>query len=301
MQKRTSFVLVFLLIALLLTGCAGQTSTEPIPSGGNPASEATTAPTVASEPTVAEAENEPAPEANALGGIYQEAGMELNDFYAAFNDGMGAFEAAVNAFETDDFELMNVGGDFISPTAQIVSMTQFDYLQDGDNAHEEGKNGKFDAVRDRDGDVITFSQSMTREEDGFGPTAKKGDVVSEVGTLNTATNTLVMESKTERDGAVIARSVIEVVMLPDGTFIAQQFEKPQAPEDDRIEDKGRAYFVRFTANELELVAAEFAPDVNFAYESIVGQTDVTLESMAEGYTKVRQLNVKDGVATATKF
>lgn len=277
MKKMLRFMLVCLL--LLVVGCGGNNDAPP-------------------ESPETPPESTPGGD---TGGIYREAGKELGDFYDAFNGGMGVFERAVNTFETDDWDLSNVRGDFIAPTGAIVTLSQYDYLQSGDNAREEGKNGDFDAVREKNGDVITFSQSMTREEDGFEPNAKKGDVVSESGTLNTATDTMTMEAKTERGGTVVSRTVSEVVRLPDGTFIAQIIDKPQAPADTRVEDRGVARFVRFTATELEIITAYFPPEVNFTYNTIVGKSDAAPESMAEGYTKARQLLVKDGVASATKY
>ncbi len=235
------------------------------------------------------------------GGIYTEPGMEMSDFYSAFNEAMGRFERAVNSYEPDDFDLFDVGSDFIVPTLNIVSISQYDYLESGDNAKETGNNGDFDAVREKNGSNITFSQSMTREENGFGRDNLKGDVIESHGTLNTETNTLILEGTTTRDGQIIARSVNEVVMLPDGTFLAQCIDKPMKPSDDRVEDKGIARFVYCSKDKLDIITAHFEPDVNFAYESIVDNTGATPESMSEGYKKVRQLLVEDDVATAKKY
>lgn len=235
------------------------------------------------------------------GGIYTEAGMEMRDFYSAFNEAMEHFARAVNNYETDDFDLFNVGGDFIVPTGNIVSTSQYDYLESGDNPKETGKNGSFDAIREKNGDIITFSQSMTNEEDGFGRDDLKGDVKESHGTLNIETNTLILEGTTTRDGQVIARTVNEVVMLPDGTFLAQCIDKPKKPTDDRIEDKGIARFVYCSKDKLEIITANFDPDVNFTYESIVGKPEATPETMSEGYKKVRQLLVENDEATAMKY
>ena len=235
------------------------------------------------------------------GGIYDEPGMEMSDFYDAFNDAMGNFERAVNSYETDDFDLIDVGGDFIAPTINIVNITQYDYLESGDNAKETGNNGDFDAVREKNGSIISFSESMTREENGFGRDDLKGDVIESHGTLNTETNTLIIEGTTTRDGQIISRSVSEVVMLPDGTFLAQCIDKPKKPTDDRIEDKGIARFVYCSKDKLEIIAAKIDPDVNFTYESIIGNPDATPETMSEGYNKLRQLVVENDTATAKKY
>jgi hypothetical protein len=123
-----------------------------------------------------------------------------------------------------------------------VTICQYDYIQSGDNAKEVGQVAQGDAVREKKGDIITFSRTKTFKEDGFGGTQKKGDIISENGTLNMSTNTLVFESKTERDGNVISRTVPEVVILKDGSIIAQTLRKPQPPSDNRVEDRGHAWF-----------------------------------------------------------
>ncbi|NLL68045.1 MAG: hypothetical protein GX236_10185 [Clostridiaceae bacterium] len=254
-----------------------------------------------SEKTEKKDDSEKETPAASKGGIYTEPGMEMNDFYDAFNGAMGRFEKAVNSYEPDDFDLFDVGFDFIAPTINIVGMTQFDYLELGDNPKETGKNGNFDAIREKNGDIITFSESMTNEEDGFARDDLKGDVKENHGTLNTKTNTLIHEGTTTRDGQVIARKVTEVVMLPDGTFLAQCFEKPKKPYDDRIEDKGTAHFIYCSKDKLEIITAHFDPNVNFTYESILDKPDATPETMSEGYKKVRQLLVENDEAAAMKY
>lgn len=299
MKRLISFAMVFVLAAMLLAGCGGKKpalSNEPQQEANNE----DTANQNSSPEKSSEDENKDS-SSNAKGGIYKVAGMELLDYYNAFNGGLEAFSKAINSIDTSDFELINVEMDYMMPAQFVVAMTMFDFLEDGDKEREEGKNGKYDAVREKNGDIITFKQSMTREEDGYGETAKKGDIESLSGTLNTSTNTLYVEAKTERNGEVISRNVTEVVMIGDGAFIAQSFDKPQKPTDKRLEDKGSSYFVRFDKKELEAVAAKFPPDVNFTFNSIAGKNDITPEVMAEGHTKLRQLIVKDGTATAKKY
>ena len=235
------------------------------------------------------------------GGIYKEPGMELSDFYDAYNGALSRFEQPVNKFETSDFEFFDIGFDMLAATINVVNIVQFDYLQPGDNPRETGKNGKFDAVREKTGSIIAFSESMTREEDGFGDDNLKGDVVERHGFLNTETNTLVLEGTTKRNGEIILRFVNEVIIQPDGTIVAQIFDKPKKPTDDRIPDKGNAYFVYCTEDKLEIIKASFEPDVNFKFETIVGKSNVTLDTMSEGYKNVRKLTVENGEATAMKY
>jgi len=145
---------------------------------------------------------------------------ELEDFYHAVDDSLKVFERAVNDFKSTDFEL-DAKGDLIVLTGAIVGIVQYDYIQPGDNAKEVGQVAKVDAVRE-----------------------KKGDITTENGTLDMSTNTLVLESKEERDGAVISRTVSEVVIHEDGSVTAQVLRKLKPSDDKRIKDRGNAWFLR---------------------------------------------------------
>jgi hypothetical protein len=226
------------------------------------------------------------------GGIYKEPGNELSDFYAAFDDAMGVFERAINHMpESDDFELFDISFDYLAPCNAILSVGGYDLI------HILGsKEGEY---REDSGGIITFGKEFTREEDGFGPSAKKGDVVREEGNLDTSSNALVFETSIERSGELIKREVAEVVMHTDGTFIAQILSKP-VPQDN-VEDKGNAYFVRCGKDDLEIIKARFEPDVNFTYDSILGKGDSTPEDMSQGYEKIRKLTVKNGEAATEKY
>jgi len=297
MRKTISLMLVCLMLVTLFTGCGGKApaqSSERAASTSEPASSSNAAENPpaenkAPEPTASDTSD----------GIYEEPGEELEDFYNAVNSAAGAFEGAANSYDTTDLEL-DPRGDLLAMTSDIVMMVQYDYIQPGDNAMEVGQVAKGDAEREKNGDVITFSRKKVMEEDGFGGTQKKGDIISEGGTLNTSANTLFYEAKTERDGALISRKVAECVILEDGTYLVQTIRKLN-PINERATDRGIAWFGRFNNNELEIIKAYFEPDVNFTYDSIAGKADATPESMAEGYKKATKMVVKDGKVEMTKY
>ena len=118
--------------------------------------------------------------------------------------------------------------------------------------------------------------------------------------MDISNNTLVHEFYIERNGETISRAVTEIVGLSDGTYIVQSFNKSPL-YDERLEDKGDAYFMIFDRNKLEVIKAKFAPDVNYAYNSIVGKGKTTVEDMAQGYTLVRKMTVANGVASVEKY
>ncbi len=182
--------------------------------------------------------------------------------------------------------------DYFIPSLHIVSIGLYDSLFVFGT--DEGE------YREVNGDLIEFGKEYTRDEDGFSPNDKKGDVVVEKGILDNSAKTLFFESYTERDGEKISRAVSEVVSLSDGTFIVQTLRKNML-SDDRMEDKGDAYFMVFDSNKLEIIKASFAPDVNFTYESIIGNTKTTPEDMARGYTLLRKMTVVDDVASVETY
>jgi hypothetical protein len=225
-------------------------------------------------------------------GINYVSGEELLAFYTAFDDAISKFEQPINEYATEDFSLIDVGMDPLAPLTPILNMGMYDSLEVFGT--DEGQ------YREKSGGVIKFGKEFTREEDGFDPKNKKGDVVKEEGQLDTSANTLTYEYTVKRSGELIERVVEEVVMLPDGTFIAQVFSK-YIPRDERIQDKGNAYFIRCGKDELVVIKASFEPDVNFTYNSIVGKGDISPEDMAQGYAKLRKTTVRDGKTTVEKY
>ena len=285
------FLILVLALSLSLTACGE--------SGGNTPSDSSV-PTVTqpddmgvNDNKVSEGNEATGNNHNKPGGIYKEVGEELTDFFSGFESAMNVYEPAINAFETEDFEIFDAASDYLVSLAYIGNVASYDYTASPGN--DEGK------VREESGGVITFSQNLTRTKDGFNPNDKTGDVVSMSGSLDTSTNTLLFESSVQRDDAVITRMVTEAVMLSDGTFLVQLLKKPIPQTDRGIEDKGEAYFVRCGKDKLEIIKATFAPDVNFTYTSIEGKTDSTPEDMAQGYEKIRKTTAEGGEAKVEKY
>ncbi|KUO67324.1 MAG: hypothetical protein APF84_07195 [Gracilibacter sp. BRH_c7a] len=292
-MKKMNVILLILVFALSLSLTACGESSGNTPSNSDK-------PAVAQSEDMRDNDNE-APGGNDTtgnnhnesDGIYKEVGEELTDFFSGFESAMNVYEPAINAFETEDFEIFDAASDYLVSLAYIGNVASYDYTASPGN--DEGK------VREESGGVITFSQNLTRTKDGFNPNDKTGDVVSMSGSLDTSTNTLLFESSVQRDDAVITRMVTEAVMLSDGTFLVQLLNKPIPQTDRGIEDKGEAYFVRCGKDKLEIIKATFAPDVNFTYTSIEGKTDSTPEDMAQGYEKIRKTTAEGGEAKVEKY
>jgi hypothetical protein len=308
MRRILCFVLAVLMLLVFTCGCVkvqeksgGSDQSSSRQEGGSASSSPDASDAGKSGSDSKSGSNDGAGKEVSSGAIYKEPGDELGDFYGYVNDTIGKFERAFNSYETDDFDLMAATADPMAVTMGILILSSLDYIESGDNPREEGKLNGADCVREKNGSKITFSSKRVRDEDGFDGVSKAGDIVTEAGSLDTAANAAIVEKTTERDGILLERSICEVVVLPDGTVIAQFLSKPMPPRDDRVKEKGNAYFARYNDKEFEIIKADFEPDPNFTYKSIIGNANATPESMSEGYVKVRRLTVKDDAASAEKY
>lgn len=230
---------------------------------------------------------------NSKGGIYTKPGDELTDFMDAFNDAIDPYEGPINHFETDDFSLFNVTMDYVIPQLYISLIGKYDLL--AVFGTEEGE------YRNATGSVIAFGKEYVRAENGFSPNDKKGDKIVEKGSLDTGTNTLKLDEYVERDGKKVFRTVTEAVLLSDGSFIVQTLQAPHSKENISTKDAGKAYFMVFGNGRLEMIHAEFPYDFDFTYTSISGKAGITVEDMADGYEKIRNLTVEGDMAEAYSY
>ncbi|HQO69733.1 MAG TPA: hypothetical protein PLH71_05485 [Clostridia bacterium] len=225
-------------------------------------------------------------------GIYSDEGLELSEFFTAFNDVVVEHEPMINNYETDDFSMFDISLDYLVP---LVHVSNIAYYDAGVLFADEGQYRKVD------GDVISFGKKYTREEDGFSPDQQQGDVITESGTLDTKKNQLYFETIVERNGLKVTRAVSETVILADGTFLIQFLEVPFSQVERGIEDSGRAYFMYVSEEKLEVIKAKFAFDVNFTYKSIFNKGEMETVKMAEGYEKVRRMTVTESDVDTERY
>ncbi|NTV89213.1 MAG: hypothetical protein HGA22_02445 [Clostridiales bacterium] len=287
MKKSLALVLSVILLLGVLTAC-GQATT-----GNNPASEASEASAV--QPAAA-GENKSAAEAGSSD-IYKTKGSELTDFLNAFTSTEGLFEEPMNAIDSGNSAFAQV--DRVSVNMAMLTLPQYDILSTEDLPKEEGTLmlSGFTGVREKSGDVVTFSSKTEYTEDQFN--YKKGDIFNEEGSLNTSTNTLVLEQKRIRDGSVIVRIVLEAVILKNGTYLVQYLNVSASPTEG-AEPNTTAVFKRFNQKEYSAVIADMNPDTAFTFKSIAGAGDVKPDDMASGYKITSRFEVRDGKATYTE-
>jgi hypothetical protein len=155
----------------------------------------------------------------------------------------------------------------------------------------------YPGVREKSGDEIKFSGEKKYTEDA--QSYKAGDVFSEKGSLNTSTNTLLYESKTERAGSIIDRMVLEVVILKDGTYLLQYREFFQSEREGEPSNVN-AVFKRFNKNEYSAITADMQGNADFIYDSIAGRGDMQAEAMAKDCNITGKFAVTGGNASFAK-
>ncbi len=234
------------------------------------------------------------------GAIYISAGSELTDFLTAITDAEEVFEESLNSIDDDNSIFAQL--DRVIMNMSLISLPMYDILSVENLPKEEGKLmlSGYDGIREKNGDEIKFSARNEYTEDDQ-MNNKSGDLYTEQGTLNTSTNTLVMESKKERAGSVLSRTVLEAVILKDGTCLLQYFDVSQAMREG-AEPNTTVVFKRFNKTDYTAIIADMEGKTDFSYDSIVGKGDLQAEAMAGAgkYTITGTFSVKDGNATYTK-
>ncbi len=141
---------------------------------------------------------------------------KLGDFVDAWTSRYQANEAVINAYE--GMPMLEL----VTPALALAIGPQFDLLNPG------GADGRFDGQLimagkkgfiEKKGAVLTFGYSQALDKDGFGPTAKKGDVQILEGSADLALGVITLRNRTERDGKKITASQTEYRLLPDGSML----------------------------------------------------------------------------------
>lgn len=233
------------------------------------------------------------------GGIYKTAGSELTDFQDALLNSEKVFEDALGSEEISSTATLDAQMAIALPNMAILSLSFYDLLSTEDVPKAEGKLALsgFDGVREKSSDEIKFSANHTYTEDTS--MNKVGDKYSEKGSLNTKTNTLVIELISERDGKTTSRTVYEAVILKDGTYIIQYFNAAVSTKEDASVNT-TAVFKRFNNNEYVAVTGDFEGKTDFSYDSIAGKGDLQPDAMAKNYSVTGKFTVKDGKAVFSK-
>lgn len=233
------------------------------------------------------------------GGIYKTSGSELTDFQDALLNSEKVFEEPLNSEDLNNSGSLDAQMAIAMSGMSIISLSMYDLLSPEDLPREEGKLilSGYDGVREKSGDEIKFSSNYTYPED----TAmnKAGDKYLETGTLNTRTNTLLIESSLERGGKKTTRTVYEAVILKDGTFIIQYLNAAVSSRDEASINTS-AVFKRYNANEYVAIAGGFDGKMDFSYDSIAGKGDLQADAMAKNYKVIGKFTVKDGKASFSK-
>ncbi|PKN46486.1 MAG: hypothetical protein CVU59_05915 [Deltaproteobacteria bacterium HGW-Deltaproteobacteria-17] len=236
---------------------------------------------------------EPKPAANATG---PKEMKKLGDFVDAWTSRYQANEAAVNAFE--GMPIMEL----VSPALLLAIGPQFDLLNpDGADGRFEGQlvmAGKKGFI-EKKGAVITFGYSHTLDKDGFGPTAKKGDVQILEGAADLALRSITLRSRTERDGKKITATQTEYRLLADGSMLCLSLNGHAIDGKGDPSKFSNFIFLHNGDKKYDFVVAkaEFGPElpaVTMAEKGDLDKAKAAALATASGYTVEKTGGVVDG-------
>lgn len=203
MKKFLSLILALILLAGIITGCAGGKSQTAAPSGDGSQSEA------------AGGTEQESPEGN-KGKTFS----TLKDYVDAVTAIEGQHEAIINQYE--GMPVLELPAAML-PIAS-VPIYEMHNLNNKDGRFEGvGFGSKIPEYIEKRGAQITFGKDGVRENDGFSPDDKKGDRVVENGSLDGERGSLRTEYFAERDGAKVYRCVTQSILV-DGESVAILFQ-----------------------------------------------------------------------------
>lgn len=300
MKKILIIMLLVTMLLFIMTACGGTGSTKETgngdpaanvgPSGADKGEDGNNVP--ADEGGNA-SDSGSSPAGNGAGGIYKTSGNELSDFSTSFTETETPYSDSISSLESPSMDTLSVTMAVMMPNLDLAMLAGYDILSVDDLPKEEGKLllSDLEGVREKSGDKINFSASHTYDEDGN--VNKKGDKVTEKGVLDTSKNELTFEFSTERGGKLINRTVMEAVILKDGTHLMQYFKVAEGYSEGSPATAS-AVFKRFSKDDYKGISAKFDPNYDFKYDSILGKGDIQPEAMAKNYTIEGTLTVAGG-------
>jgi len=196
-----------------------------------------------------------------------------------------------------DLDIISAQLALVMPSAALAFLGEYDLLSTGNLPKKEGTLmlSGYHGIREKNGNVIKITGSIEYTEDtGMN---KKGDKITEQGSLDLSTNSLTYEKKLERDGKISSRIVIESVILKNGTYLLQYFNTDASMPGGA---SGEATFKRYDSSGYSALVASFDKGVDFKYDSIIGKGDVQPDSMAAGYSVKGRFTVKGGKVEMAK-
>jgi hypothetical protein len=183
------------------------------------------------------------------------------------------------------------------PELALALLGEYDILTIGDAPKKEGKLmlSGYHGVREKSGSMIKFAADMEYTEDtGMN---KKGDRITEQGSLDMSSNSLIYERKVENGGKLLSRMILESVVQKDGTCILQYFSAGAGLSGNA---SGEAVFKRYNSSGYTALVAGMDANTDFKYASIIGKGDIQPDAMAANCTIKARFTAKDGKAEVAK-
>lgn len=189
----------------------------------------------------------------------------LSDYSEYWSSCYAFNEEAINAY--DGMPLLEL----ITPSLVFVTTVQYDLLNlDNVDGKFEGNLmlAGFPATMEKKGNIITFGYKDTREEDGFSPNMKAGDIEAAAGNCDLSKGDLFNEDYTEREGAIVDRTVTEYSIEDDGSISFLYYYGELY--DFRMNESPRTtyVYVRCGKDIYEFITAESSIGPEFNYKNI---------------------------------
>ena len=291
MKKIIALFLTAFLLVGLFAGCgSGKSQAGSAPVAGSVQ--------VAGETAGGGADVDNGGNAGNLGVEYTEGGLELTDYSSALSNAEKPFADLFEKSITDpDMDILSAQMTLAMPELALALICEYDVLSIGDAPKKEGTLmlSGYHAVREKSGNVIKFDADMEYTEDtGMN---KKGDKITEQGSLDMSKNSLIYERKVENGGNLLSRTIIESVILKDGTCILQYFSTGNGLSGNA---NGEAVFKRYDSNGYTALVAGVDAKTDFKYDSIIGKGDIQPDAMAANCTIKARFTAKGGKAEVTK-
>ncbi len=290
MKKVIALILTAFLIVGLFAGCgSGKSQAGNAPGAGSVQ--------VAGEAAL-KADGDSGEDAGISGVEYTEGGVELTDYVNALSNAEKPFADLFESSLTDpDMDTLSAQMTLAMPGLALALLGEYDILSIGDAPKKEGKLmlSGYHGVREKSGNVIKFAADMEYTEDtGMN---KKGDRITEQGSLDMSTNSLLYERKVENGGKLLSRMILESVILKDGTCILQYFSAGAGLSGST---NGEAVFKRYDSSGYTALVASMDANTDFKFDSIIGKGDVQPDAMAANCTIKARFTAKDGKVEVAK-
>lgn len=260
MKQKLALLLLALCFVLVISGCGGKS----LPQNSNG--------------------DEPNQPSKSTGKVDQQQSTTnlktISDFFEAWDELFSSTETAINSYDDPFFGL-----ELLVPSTELSIGIQYEILNlENENGSFKGKLplSGFPAFIEKDGAKLTFGYEYVREEDGWAPSMKAGDVLVENGSCDLAKEVYRTETVTKRDDKMVDHTYMEFKRIKGGAMLCLRIygsSKNAATDEERMANT--CTFIKAGKGSLNFVLAEAQIGPAFEELSIINKSDLTKEAAIE--------------------